>query len=212
MSGLGAWGCNDEIVDLSGLSPSYALQMHCPENSKQIFPEKKLRGLISNSTFMYLWAIYIFPQSVRKRNRRTDHRNIAHRYMNVEIGNEDAQFRFREYMFRLFVTVWAMLTNTEFIVGWCMSIIILPTRKGHSGKNVQFKVNCVAGWMKALYNCWWGWNTGTLNSCLSWEHWAPKQLSSPCSFSQVYYSTQIVEKRQSGLSTFSNVATAIRTL
>ena len=38
------------------------LQIHNTENSKQIFPEKELRGL--SPTFMCLWAIYIFPGSV----------------------------------------------------------------------------------------------------------------------------------------------------
>ncbi len=40
---------------------------HFTENAKQIFAEMKLCGLISNfyCTFLYLWAIYIFPRSVR---------------------------------------------------------------------------------------------------------------------------------------------------
>ncbi len=44
------------------------LKMHCTENLKQIFPEMKLCGLVTISAFMYQWAIYIFPQSVRKRD------------------------------------------------------------------------------------------------------------------------------------------------
>jgi len=41
--------------------------MHYTENSKQIFPEIKLRGLVPNFCIhvLYLWAIYIFP---RRRN------------------------------------------------------------------------------------------------------------------------------------------------
>jgi hypothetical protein len=38
-----------------------ALQMHCAENSNQIFPEMKLHSLVSIFTFMYLWGIYIYP-------------------------------------------------------------------------------------------------------------------------------------------------------
>jgi len=38
------------------------LQRINTENSKQTFPEKELRGLSPNSTFMCLWSNYIFPQ------------------------------------------------------------------------------------------------------------------------------------------------------
>jgi hypothetical protein len=54
MSGLGHGGAMTKSWTSQDLGPSYALQMHCPENSKQIFPEKKLRGLNSNSAFMYI--------------------------------------------------------------------------------------------------------------------------------------------------------------
>ncbi len=39
-------------------------QVNCAENLKHIFPEMKLHGPFPISTFMHLWAIYIFPQSV----------------------------------------------------------------------------------------------------------------------------------------------------
>ncbi len=41
----------------------YLLQRHNTEHSKQIFPEKELGGAspVPISTFMCLWAIYIFP-------------------------------------------------------------------------------------------------------------------------------------------------------
>ncbi len=35
---------------------------------KTNIPEMKLGGLIPFLQFMYLWAIYMFPRSVRKRN------------------------------------------------------------------------------------------------------------------------------------------------
>jgi hypothetical protein len=41
----------------------YALQSHYTENSKQIFPEMKLRGLVPNF-YMFRGAIYTFPRSV----------------------------------------------------------------------------------------------------------------------------------------------------
>jgi hypothetical protein len=43
----------------------YTVQRHNTKNVKQIFPEKELRRHSPNSyTFMFLWAIYIFPRSV----------------------------------------------------------------------------------------------------------------------------------------------------
>ncbi len=49
------------------------------------------------STFMCLWAIYIFPRSVglfccRKYWTDPGNKQIAHRHMNVEIGTEAVQF------------------------------------------------------------------------------------------------------------------------
>ncbi len=49
------------LAILGVMKATPTLQRHCTENTKQIFPEIKLRRLVPNLTFMYLWAIYIFP-------------------------------------------------------------------------------------------------------------------------------------------------------
>jgi hypothetical protein len=56
------------------------LQRQYTENSKQVFPEMKLRGPSANSYFMFLLAIYIYSHNRSayslQKNKRTDRGNI----------------------------------------------------------------------------------------------------------------------------------------
>ncbi len=74
--------------------------MHCTENSKQIFPEMKLRGLVA-SFYIHVSVsefFYIPPISPQTQYSKIGGPIVgtykSHRDMNAEIGNEAAQFYF----------------------------------------------------------------------------------------------------------------------
>ncbi len=60
-----SWTGTSKTLGLSfRTSEPPTLQRQYTAISKHKFSEMKLRGLCPNSTFMFLWAIYIFPRSV----------------------------------------------------------------------------------------------------------------------------------------------------
>jgi hypothetical protein len=81
------------------------LQRHNTENSKQMFPEKELRGRSPNFHVHVSVSDLstLFPKSIclfccRKICGLPGNIKIAHRHMNVEIGTGAAQFPEKEYI------------------------------------------------------------------------------------------------------------------
>ncbi len=92
------------------------LQMHCTENSKQIFPEWNCAPLLTISTFMYCeWLIYS--------HHRSSYFAVlclrTHRYINVEIVNEAVQFNLFVSNFRYSELAVCLFVYNDFHTGLC---------------------------------------------------------------------------------------------
>ncbi len=84
------------------------LQRTNTENSKQIFPEKELRGHSPNFHFhVSVSDLYIstIDLPILLQEMCGSILGIAHRHMNVKISTEDAQFPEKEHINRIFVAL-----------------------------------------------------------------------------------------------------------
>jgi hypothetical protein len=113
------------------------MQRHNTENSKQIVPEKELSATVPIPTFMFLWAIYIFPliglPILLQENRWTERGYIycIDRSQTHECGNWDWGRRnlFSGNTYIQISLQWSWLINTEKIRGALIAKYCTPWKK-----------------------------------------------------------------------------------
>ncbi len=77
---------------------------HCkepiPKTRNKYSQTRNCAATVTFSTFMCLWAIYIFPRSIwllcKRKNVDLSWEYVAHRHMNVQVGTVSAQFPEKE--------------------------------------------------------------------------------------------------------------------
>ncbi len=117
------------------------------------FPKRNCATSVLISTFIYLWAIYIFPNSVHLffRPRPIVEKSLTEN-MNVGIGNEAAQFSFLGILvFRIFGIVYSL----QWVSRISSSRLLSSTHVTSRLQWVERNVCDLHGWAVCFLDVWW---------------------------------------------------------